>query len=378
MLDLSQLFYTTKQQPCFLNELDLTSGEKGTISQAKNDVREALRTGIPRAMRENGYEGKVVVPRFYIQGSWAYKTLNRPCHTPPQQSDVDDGVYLPMSIVKEEERPSIASSFFFDAAEAALKDLVKSNGWALVTDKATCIRIEISELAHIDIPLYAIPDQEFLLITEAFEARRYVGNASAMDSVNDRWESLPSDKVLLAHREKNWMKSDPRAMKDWFMGEVLKKGEQLRRIVRYLKAFRDSQWASGGPSSILLMAAAAPLFDANPRRDDLALLQVLKKMPDALRSGVVNPTDTESFLTDALTPDAREEAAQSFEKFSAYLDAAIHSKCAVQACSWLSEMLGDRFPSRPDLVNVVSIAAAVALVPAEAGPSEPVKRTKAG
>ena len=378
MLDLSALFYTTKEQTCFLNELDLTPGEKDGISKAKNDVREALRTGIPRVMRENGYEGKTVIPRFFIQGSWAYKTLNRPCHTPPQQSDVDDGVYLPMSLVQEEERPSIASSFFFEAAEGALKSLVEENGWTLVTTKPTCIRIEISELAHIDIPLYAIPDKQFLLITEKFEARRLLGNVAVMDSAPDHWDSLPSDKVLLAHREENWMKSDPRAMKDWFVGQVEKMGEQLRRIVRYLKAFRDSQWPKGGPSSILLMAAAVPLFESSLRRDDLALLQVLKGLPAALRSGVVNPTDSNSYLTDALTPEALEDAAQKFEKFDAYLDGAIHANDATQACTWLGQMLGHRFPNRPDLVGTISIAAAVASVPAEAGPIEPVKRTKAG
>lgn len=72
------------------------------------------------------------------------------------------------------------------------------------------------------------------------------------------WTALPADKVLLAHRECNWMPSDPRPVKEWFLGEVEAKGEQFRRVVRYLKAFRDWRWASGGPASILLMAAAAP------------------------------------------------------------------------------------------------------------------------
>jgi hypothetical protein len=79
-----------------------------------------------------------------------------------------------------------------------------------------------------------------------------------------------ADKVLLAHRECNWMPSDPRPVKEWFLGEVEAKGEQFRRVVRYLKAFRDWRWSSGGPASILLMAAAAPLFEKRDRRDDLA------------------------------------------------------------------------------------------------------------
>lgn len=43
----------------------------------------------------------------------------------------------------------------------------------------------------------------------------------------------------------------------------------------------------GGPSSILLMAAAAPpLFESRDRRDNLALLGLLDNLPGALRQGV--------------------------------------------------------------------------------------------
>ncbi|WP_327211829.1 MULTISPECIES: cyclic GMP-AMP synthase DncV-like nucleotidyltransferase [Pseudomonas syringae group] len=54
-------------------------------------MRACLRSGVPRVLREQGYEGAVPKPRFFTQGSWAYKTLNSPAHMPPQQSDVDDG-----------------------------------------------------------------------------------------------------------------------------------------------------------------------------------------------------------------------------------------------------------------------------------------------
>lgn len=63
------------------------------------------------------------------------------------------------------------------------------------------------------------------------------------------------------------MHSDPRPVKEWFVDQVETKGVQLRRVVRYIKAYRDWIWKSGGPSSILLMAAAAPLFVKQDRRD---------------------------------------------------------------------------------------------------------------
>ncbi|BAU73081.1 CBASS cGAMP synthase [Metapseudomonas furukawaii] len=381
MLNLSALFYTKLDQPNFLAELDLTEGEKTYISDAKNEIRAALRerlkASIADVLAQNGLEAVSVEPKFYIQGSWAYRTLNRPCTTPPQQSDLDDGVYLPMSIMKEHRRPSVASALFFEATEAALKPLAADKKWTL-SAKPTCIRLEISPFAHIDIPLYAIPDDEFMLLkaaNESFEGR--VFNA-ATDSAKDHWAALPSDHVLLAHREENWIKSDPRAMKDWFVQEIADRGEQLRRVVRYLKAFRDKVWTKGGPSSILLMAATAPIFEKRDKRDDLALKDVLEKLPNVLREGVLSPIDSEVYLTASLAAEEIEEIARQFEAFHNHLSGAIFGTDKQQACTWVRSMLGDRFPNRADLVLVSTVAAAVQAVPAEAGPRELVKTTKAG
>ena len=92
MPNLSPLLYSTNEHPTFLKELDLSNSEKQSINSARADVRDALRSKLPGALRDRGYQGKDCNPKFFIQGSWAYKTLNRPCQTPPQQSDVDDGV----------------------------------------------------------------------------------------------------------------------------------------------------------------------------------------------------------------------------------------------------------------------------------------------
>lgn len=381
MLNLSPLFNTSENEKSLLQALELTPAEKLLISSAKEDVRVCLRSGIPRVLRDQGYEGAVPKPRFFTQGSWAYKTLNSPAHMPPQQSDVDDGAYLPISFLKGTKRPSTASTIFFAAAEAALAELVeskKSEGWKLVTDKPTCIRIEISTTAHIDIPLYSIPDDEYVTLEKA--AFRY-GYDSLLDAVNERkadnWTSLPTDEVLLAHREENWVMSDPRPVKDWFIDHVDGQ-EQLRRVVRYLKAFRDWQWKTKGPSSILLMAAAAPLYVKMDRRDDMALLEVLKGLPAALRAGVNNPVDEMESLTGRMTDDEVEDAAKKFEDFERHLNGAVHAKDSVTACGWMVKMFGPRFPNEPSRIKTVSVAATVAAVPAQSAASELVGRTKAG
>lgn len=380
MLNLSSLFYTTDEnEGCLHVALDLGIAPRSYIAGAKTDVRNCLRAGIPRILKSKGYTSDVPHPRFFTQGSWAYQTLNAPAQD-PQQADVDDGCYLPLSFVSKTTRPSVAATVFFAAAEEALLPLVKDRRWTLITDKPTCIRIEISPYAHIDVPLYAIPDHEFATLTKA--AVQDYGYLDLQEAVlkaqRDAWTALPRNSVLLAHRECNWMESDPRPVKDWFLAEVAARGEQLRRIVRYLKAFRDWKWASGGPTSILLMAAAAPLFEKRDRRDDVALLDVVTALPAKLRGGVNNPVDDKESLTMRLGKEMVEEAAKQFEAFEKVLRGALDAGNEAQACSWMIGEFGPRFPNMPERVKVVSVAATIASAPAAAGPSELVGRTKAG
>lgn len=382
MLNLSPLFFTDENHENLHAALDISPNERLRLTAAKKEVRECLKVGIPAFLRANGYVGPTPDPRFFTQGSWAYKTLNAPAHLPPQQSDVDDGAYLPVSFLKESRRPSVASEIFFRAAEAALAELVRakaSQGWRLITDKPTCVRIEVSASAHIDIPLYSIPDDEYLTLQKAASQYGFESLNEAVSARNaDNWTTLPTDSVLLAHRDENWIKSDPRPVKEWFTAQVEEKGEQLRRVVRYLKAYRDWNWNSGGPASILLMAAAAPIFIKADRRDDMALWEVCKQLPGRLRLGVNNPVDSSESLTQRLGRDGVEAAAVRFEALERRLSASINGTSKAAACTNMRDAFGPRFPGAHDRILVASTAATVGSVAAQAAASEPIGRTKAG
>ncbi|MGF6635491.1 CBASS cGAMP synthase [Paraburkholderia sp. MM6662-R1] len=379
MLNLSSLFHSTVEAPTLLANLDLSDNRRTFIAEAKSAVRMCLREELLKVLRAHGYTGPAVRPRFFTQGSWAYKTINAPAQH-PQQADVDDGAYLPLSFVSQKVRPSVASNIFFAAAEQALLPLVGQRGWKLVTDKPTCIRVEIASFAHVDVPLYAIPDDEFETLQKtASSVYGYLSLDAAMDRAErDAWTALPRDHVLLAHREDDWVKSDPRPVKTWFLDEVERHGEQYRRTVRYLKGFRDWQWSAGGPSSILLMAASAPIFEARDRRDDLALLDVVEKLPKALREGVCNPIDANESLTDRLGAEGVEDAAKRFGRLEVYLRGALNSNNSSQACTWIVDQFGQRFPNAPLRVKVTTAAATVLAAPASAAASPLVGRNQAG
>lgn len=377
MPNFSPLLFTTTGEASFLDELDLTPDELACIDGARKEIREALRADLSRALQDKGLEGEICEPRFYIQGSRSYKTLNSPCITPPQQSDIDDGVYLPLSVMREESSPKLAITLFFEAVLDVLSPMCAGKGWK-TDSKDTCIRVTLSDTAHIDLPLYVIPDTQFLLIKASMESRGHMEFDSAMSSEQDSWKAVPSDKILLADRKQGWRKSDPMAMKNWFKREVQEKGDQLVRVVRYLKAFRDKQWEEKGPSSILLMAVACPLFEYVDKRDDSSLLNVVKGIPAALQKGVMSPIDSEASLTGHLTKDALADAVEKFEIFAEHLEGAIDATDAQTAYVWIHRMLGDRFPNEPHRMKSNSLPSSMAAIAPLAGPAEPVKRTKAG
>ena len=100
------------------------------------------------------------------------------------------------------------------------------------------------------------------------------------------------------------------------------------------------------------MAAAAPLFFKQDRRDDQALLEVVKGLPSALRNGVNNPANIDESLTDRLRAsssevDMVEQAASSFEELGRQFQAALDAGNAAQACAWMRKLFGPRFPDRP-------------------------------
>lgn len=246
-----------------------------------------------------------LTPRFWTQGSFQYDTLNRPYKSPPQEMDIDDGTYLPMAVF--ENKPVIGHRLLILLVDSSLKSLVAENtGW-IFEPKKTCARIKIPILnTHIDVPMYAIPEQQFLQKSVALKALREA-KFESYDSYAEEWMNnrsayeVDSDCVNLALREgeKKWLNSDPKIIDDWFIESCNRIGRHLRKVCRFLKAWRDAQWESGGPSSILLMVATVNILDRIPHdKDDLGktMRLLVENLPNELLKGVKSPDHTDDKL----------------------------------------------------------------------------------
>ncbi|SEH89119.1 hypothetical protein SAMN02799636_04311 [Methylobacterium sp. 275MFSha3.1] len=373
MANVSKLLHTTTDPETFLINL---KAEDGDLKEAKQKIRMCLRLAFREASRER-FDADVQ-PRFFTQGSSSYRTLNDPAWPPSQQKDLDDGCYLPLSFVKGE-RPSKAAKQFFEFVDTVLGGLAEAEGWTLIK-KPTCVRLEIALDAHVDIPLYAIPDHDFALL----EAR-----AQRMDKAYDhapkRWEDLPSNAVLLAHRDDDWVESDPRKIHKWFVDAVDIYGERLRRDCRYLKAWRDHHHLDDDKlSSIMLMACVWTAYEAIrgpflPDREDERLLRVVERLPGMLTKGMPNPASKDEDLN-RMSPEQRSrvaaEAGELRDRLKEVVEACDEKRRAIDL---MQAAFGRRVPDRPDLVSIpVRAEATITSQPKKTVPAPVVGRSQSG
>jgi hypothetical protein len=376
-LNLHSLFDTRVEgRVAFLDNLTLPQEERKSMLSARTDIRARLKSHLPKRIQKKAREAdqghiEVPEPRFFTQGSWAYKTLNSPCRS-PQQADLDDGAYLPFSYI-ESQPPVQMSALLFDAVEEVLGELADEKGWKIDKSNDNCTRLIIDLEKHIDVPVYSIPDHEFqTLVKASMEAYRYAMESATFDSADyaeradqQDWDFMPTDGVLMATKNRGWQDSDPRPIRDWVVEQVDLKGEQLRRVMRYLKGWRDFQrWEKDDPKSILLMVAADYAFDvAIEKRDDLALLKVLRRLPEILRGKVINPAsrfkpaeEQEDLAKRLDNKGIREDVISRIEHFAERLEYAIDT-CGVPstACGILIDLLGDRVPNDPERVTQATV-----------------------
>jgi hypothetical protein len=318
-------------------------------------------------------------PKFRSQGSYVYATLNQPTHNPPQEMDFDDGMFLPTSFITQDggAHPIVASEGYFALVESALGPLCRAEGWTLNPDRArpSCVRVSLNNgRSHIDIALYAIPDDEYhLLIEKAAASSRIAINDSAdsgemlFDSV---YQTIPIDQIMLAHRDEGWKISDPRKLEDWFVSAVKTHGEQLRRVSRYLKGWRDHTWESCRLSSIALMACVVRFFEESRQdhvgRDDLALQAVAANLPTYLSQKIDNPVvegRLDEGWDDVDNPCRREFVSQA-QSLQRAIDQALSQSKAADASNELRRLFGSHFPQEISLISDEGSIGAPAIVSA--------------
>ncbi|MEB0055189.1 CBASS cGAMP synthase [Variovorax sp. LG9.2] len=205
----------------------------------------------------------------WLQGSYKYATLIKPVR-PAEEYDVDVGVYFQWD-KSEDIEPTPRQLRDWVQAEIVTYARTCEDLHTVEAPKERCSRVSYVRQFHIDTPVYHLDPKR--------DHRR-------LACLSDKWEA-----------------SDPKAIYKWFKAAVpAGDREQLRRLVRYLKAWAAVSFddvPSSRPSSILLTVVATEAYQGLWARrllafaDDDALISVIKAVHDRLFAdrAVNNPVD---------------------------------------------------------------------------------------
>lgn len=293
--------------------IKLNSTKKSSLRTSRNSIRDDIRKYFNEKRDKHSVS-------FKGQGSFMMNTTIKPI---ANEYDLDDGVYI---FGKEEDRPTCqtAHNWIFDA--------VKNRTSSESKDKNTCVRVIYKSDYHVDLPIYY-----------------------KVDKSEDEF-SLDDEIPELAHLSKGWIQSDPYAFKKWFDDQAKGK-KQLKRIVRYLKAWSDKKQNDNSslkfPSGMIFTILASNNF-VEDDRDDISLLETLKTIQkeiddtrfDYAYYECYRPTidENENLLDKYAAKSTKENFLNALDSFIKSGDQAIELESKKDACAKWQKHLGDRFP----------------------------------
>lgn len=376
--DASKLLYAKFENNRFIHKLNVSETDKQTLLDARKKGRKAIKQAFHQAKHilQEGFdefnqnnppqefvigsqrEFVDITPAFWPQGSYSYNTMNNPAYSPPQQFDLDDGVYLPMDMF--EDMPIYSKDLFFEIVDEALSELAKTEKWEF-QKKDTCSRIVINPKMHLDFPMYAMPRKKFEelkqkqqialnVVTESYEFR---------EAVDETIELNPDEVYLAVRNEEHWIKSDPKQIELWFKGKIKIHGKRLTRVCRYFKSWRDFTWLNGGPSSIVLMVNVVDVFNRNEifNRDCEAILEVSKELPELFSKDILNPAvdeQEEMFLSRHSKEEVEDIISKSKELQTSIKTGLVYAKTKQEVVDQFRISFGSRIPNNTLLVSELS------------------------
>lgn len=281
----------------FNDKITLTSAKSNSLKKSRN----ALRTDIKNWFSEKGK----IQPKFCWQGSYAMKTVVNPLND--KEYDLDDGVYI-----QGYEDQNIDDWVSTTTVHSWIKDAINDRIQTDPIDKNTCVRVPYAAGYHIDLPMYICKD----------------------------------DVAYLAHKSNGWIESDPKAFKDWFVGKVvsIEYGEQLRSIVKYLKAWSDYKNIPLKGIEITILATNS--FDKYTERDDKSLRNTVADIISSLEEdfSCVKPVTPGEDLFDGASETKKTTIISGFKSLKENLDSAIEEDDEKKASEYLRKSFGNRFP----------------------------------
>lgn len=235
----------------FYDNIKLSSSKKDDLRSARDAIREKIRAYFKKALEKK-------VPDYKSQGSFSISCVVNPLSG---EFDIDDGVYL-QNLDNDKsnwESPETVHRWIIDAVRGHTKEDP--------IDKRTCVRVIYSGNYHVDLPIYGVY----------------------------------SNHTFIAEKgDIGWHSSDPVKYSDWFINRVKENGEQLRRILIYLKAWADYKSSSANILNSFSLSILVANHYQYSENDDTAFSATIKAIYDQTNNShiILNPVDSNENIGD--------------------------------------------------------------------------------
>lgn len=279
----------------FNKELEVTSSKIQKIKTARDNIRNKLVAHFENKSKYN-FKGT------WIQGSYKMGTMIR---TKDDTCDLDLGVYF------DEVDKDVTSATVMDQVFKAVEDVTSTTP----SKKEKCIRVIYKSDFHIDLPVYHFNKED---------------------------HAHPN----LATRNNEWEESDPKDFYVWFNNHSNLR--QLKRIVRYLKAWSDKKEGKF-PSGLAFSIWSVDHLESNDR-DDVALYEVLKKIKNHIESSwcLEMPVSPYDDVCKKLTNEQQSNFSEAISDFIEDAKKAIEAENQLKASEIWKKYFGENFPDGED------------------------------
>jgi hypothetical protein len=276
----------------FDTNVKLTEARKESLRTSRNDVRKKIKA----------YLEELHIPYdFSFKGHGSYK-MNTIVNPLDGNYDMDDGIYF--KVEKEpDETVQTFHDWIFEAVDGHTNDKP--------TDRNPCITVRFADGHHLDLVIF---------YQKANEHPR------------------------LAHKSKGWIESDPDEFYNWVNARA-DGGGQLKRLVRYMKAWSD--YRKGDMPSGLILTILCSDNVCHSERDDQSFLDTLIKIRSVLKMSFVcyrptTPTYQNLFEDYSLTRQTYFLGA--LDSIIGSGEQAVNEPNQKDACPKWKKHFGDRFP----------------------------------
>lgn len=290
----------------FHSNIAVSESRKERLRTSRNATRERIKKHFRDVLNSTN-------PEFRGQGSYAMNTLVNPIDG---RYDIDDGVYLTHLSDDRASWPTTTT------VHGWLIDATKDSTDEPPQDRARCVRViyQGDPPYHIDLPVY-VEEKE---VPQLFDRDR---------------ENMSEPPI-------SPYPSDPAAMTKWFCDKV-DEDDQLRRLVRYIKAWKDykSDKGCGVAKGLMIAILTAETFITDDR-DDVALARTIDQANSRMHSSIVvsKPVTPHEDLTAGWSSEQRRRFLEQLQQFRDLSADALEETVKSKAAKIWQKLFGDRFP----------------------------------